>query len=136
MGRVTLFTREACPFCVAVLDVLSAAILQALRKLAAVPGDADFGLFGLELRVVDVTADLARARQCQRLSGASTVPQVFLDGAHVGDCGATEGLFRSGSLVARLVALARAPHAAFPPSPDAELVKVTPELAYCAQSSR
>ena len=132
MGRITLFSKEACPFCDAVGEVLRAAILEALRVVSSAPGDTDFCFFGLELAVVDVTHDLARATQCKRLSGASTVPQVFLNGVHIGDCGATEGLFRSGRLVPRLVELASTPPAALSP-PDAEVLKITRELACSAQ---
>ena len=133
MGRITLFTREQCPFCIEVGVVLRAAMLEALRMVCGAAGDTDFGIYGLELAEVDVTHDLARATQCKRLSGAATVPQVFLNVEHIGDCGATEGLFRSGRLVPRLVELASAPPANFPPPPDAEVLKITNELACSAQ---
>jgi len=65
MARVTVYTTQVCPYCV-----------QAKRLLGerSIPYDE-----------IDVSADAAvRDEMIQRAGGKRTVPQIFIDGEHVG----------------------------------------------------
>ena len=65
MARVIVYTTEMCPYCV-----------QAKRLLGerSIPYDE-----------IDVGNDVAvRDEMIQRAGGKRTVPQIFIDGAHVG----------------------------------------------------
>ena len=65
MARVTVYTTQMCPYCV-----------QAKRLLGerSIPYDE-----------IDVSDDVAlRDEMVQRAGGKRTVPQIFIDGAHVG----------------------------------------------------
>lgn len=65
MARVTVYTTQVCPYCV-----------QAKRLLGerSIPYDE-----------IDVSTDAAlRDEMIQRAGGKRTVPQIFIDGAHVG----------------------------------------------------
>lgn len=134
MGRVTVFVRDRCRFCSIVLRILGDAMRAALAEAET---DLNVTDFGLQLRVVDVTNDLPRAEQLVKLcGGARTVPQVFFNDEYIGDCSSCEAFSHSGALVARLLSLALRPAAVgFPPPPDASIVKVTADSAFCAQLS-
>ncbi len=65
MARVTVYTTQVCPYCV-----------QAKRLLGerSIPYDE-----------IDVSSDAAlRDEMIQRAGGKRTVPQIFIDGEHVG----------------------------------------------------
>ena len=65
MARVTVYTTQVCPYCV-----------QAKRLLGerSIPYDE-----------IDVSTDAAvRDEMIQRAGGKRTVPQIFIDGEHVG----------------------------------------------------
>lgn len=65
MARVTVYTTQMCPYCV-----------QAKRLLGerSIPYDE-----------IDVSDDVAlRDEMVQRAGGKRTVPQIFIDGTHVG----------------------------------------------------
>ena len=63
--RVTVYTTEMCPYCVQA---------KRLLKERAIPYDE-----------IDVSADSAkRDEMVQKAGGKRTVPQIFIDGAHVG----------------------------------------------------
>lgn len=98
MGRITVYTKDRCRFCDTVLGMLTEA-------MAAVAAETPSGGEGGELvfNVVNVTRHPERAAQCRLLSGgATTVPQVFFNGEHVGDSSTCATFHRSGDLVARL----------------------------------
>ncbi len=127
MGRITVFTKQRCRFCETVIAVLR-------NTIAELGPDLDSsGTVGLDLQIIDVTKDVAFANQCKRLSGSHTVPQVFFNEEHVGNCSQCEVFARSGELKRRLVALAATPSADFPPIPDAAIVKISKDVAFSGQ---
>ena len=64
MARVTVYTTQMCPYCV-----------QAKRLLGerSIPYDE-----------VDVSDDTLREEMIRKAGGKRTVPQIFIDGSHVG----------------------------------------------------
>lgn len=83
MSRVEIFTTPWCPYCIA-----------AKRLLAAK---------GVAFEETDVSADPAlRAAMTDRAGGRRTVPQIFIDGAHVGGSDDLHDLDRAGRLDALL----------------------------------
>lgn len=58
---------------------------------------------GVEYREIDVTLKPGRRREmAERAGGRSTVPQIFIDGAHIGGCTELFGLESAGRLDALL----------------------------------
>jgi len=79
MARVTVYTTQMCPYCV-----------QAKRLLGerAIPYDE-----------VDVGSDAGlRDEMVKRAGGRRTVPQIFIDGAHVGGYTELRALADKGGL--------------------------------------
>lgn len=84
MPLVEIYTKMTCPYCI-----------RAKRLLEAK---------GVEYKehAVDFGAPL-RQEMIQRAGGRSTVPQVFIDGRHIGGCDDLMELERSGRLDLMLV---------------------------------
>jgi glutaredoxin 3 len=83
MSRVTIYTTAVCPYCV-----------QAKRLLSdrSIPYDE-----------VDVGADGVRCDEMiERAGGRRTVPQIFIDGAHVGGYTELRALADAGGLAGLL----------------------------------
>jgi glutaredoxin 3 len=81
MARVTVYTTSMCPYCV-----------QAKRLLGerSIPYDE-----------IDVETDAAvRDEMIQRAGGRRTVPQIFIDGEHVGGYTELRALADRGGLAA------------------------------------
>ena len=81
MARVTVYTTAVCPYCV-----------QAKRLLGerSIPYDE-----------IDVGSDEARRNEMiERAGGRRTVPQIFIDGAHVGGYTELRALADKGGLAA------------------------------------
>jgi glutaredoxin 3 len=79
MPRVEIYTKAFCGYCV-----------RAKRLLADK---------GVDFEEYDVTMDSPRrAEMIQRAHGRSTVPQIFIDGRHVGGCSDLVELERDGRL--------------------------------------
>jgi glutaredoxin 3 len=79
MARVTVYTTRVCPYCV-----------QAKRLLGerAIPYDE-----------IDVSSDEARRDEMiERAGGRRTVPQIFIDGNHVGGYTELRALADAGGL--------------------------------------
>ena len=79
MARVTVYTTQMCPYCV-----------QAKRLLGErkIPYDE-----------IDVSGDQARRDEMvERAGGRRTVPQIFIDGAHVGGYTELRALADKGGL--------------------------------------
>jgi len=89
--------------------------------------------FGIELCLVNVSADAARSAQCIALTGSRTVPQAFLNKEHIGNERTCTVFDKCGELGRKLRALAAVPSAAFPPEPEAAFVKLTDDLAISSQ---
>ncbi|WP_108813353.1 glutaredoxin 3 [Loktanella sp. Alg231-35] len=85
MATVEIYTKPTCGFC-----------LMAKRLLKTK---------GVSFAEVNITAQpKRRAEMIQRANGRSTVPQVFIDGAHVGGFDDLSALERGGKLDALLAA--------------------------------
>lgn len=79
MKPVTLYTSPFCGYCIAAKRLLSAK--------------------GVAFEEIDVTREpKRRAEMIQRALGRRTVPQIFIDGAHVGGFDEIAALDRSGRL--------------------------------------
>ena len=85
MAKVEIYTKDWCPYCV-----------RAKRLLAEV------GIDPVEYAIDGDTTK--RADMIQRAGGRTTVPQIFIDGKHVGGCDDLFSLERSGKLAAMLAA--------------------------------
>ncbi|KGJ08146.1 glutaredoxin 3 [Paracoccus versutus] len=83
MPKVELYTTPTCPYCIAAKSLL--------RKK------------GIAYHDTDVSRDpQLRAAMTQRAGGRRTVPQIFIDGRHVGGCDDLHALDRQGKLDALL----------------------------------
>ena len=83
MAKVELYTTPTCPYCIAAKSLL--------RKK------------GIAYHDTDVSRDpQLRAAMTQRAGGRRTVPQIFIDGRHVGGCDDLHALDRQGQLDAKL----------------------------------
>ncbi|MBU2992282.1 glutaredoxin 3 [Octadecabacter sp. 1_MG-2023] len=83
MATVELYTTPICGFCHATKRLLDSK--------------------GVSYSDVDVMADPSRrAEMTQRANGGRTVPQVFIDGAHIGGNAELQALERAGKLDALL----------------------------------
>lgn len=79
MAQVEIYTTQTCPYCV-----------RAKRLLTAK---------GVAFKEYDVGADPAlRAAMTERAHGGRTVPQIFIDGEHVGGCDDLHSLDAAGEL--------------------------------------
>ncbi len=83
MASVEIYTWRACPFCIRAKALLD-------RKGVAY---TEFAIDGDER---------ARDAMAERAGGRRSVPQVFIDGQHVGGCDDLHALERSGQLDALL----------------------------------
>ena len=79
MARVEIYTKAFCPYCARALALLS-------QK-------------GVTVEETDITMDRhARSAMIERAGGRSTVPQIFIDGRHVGGSDDLAALDRAGEL--------------------------------------
>jgi glutaredoxin 3 len=79
MAKVEIYTTPTCPYCVAAKALLN-------RK-------------GVPFEETDVARDPdLRVAMTQRAGGRRTVPQIFIDGQHVGGCDDIHALERDGKL--------------------------------------
>ena len=79
MASIEIYTTPFCGFC------------QAAKRLLTEKG--------VSFAEIDVSADVEmRQQMMQRANGRHTVPQIFIDGAHVGGCDDLFALERSGRL--------------------------------------
>jgi glutaredoxin 3 len=83
MAKIVIYTTPICPYCVQAKRLLS-------RK-------------GVAFEEVDVSGDgELRRRMVQKAGGRMTVPQIFVDDSHIGDCDEIYALDRAGKLDSRL----------------------------------
>jgi glutaredoxin 3 len=83
MASVEIYTTPFCPYCGWAKELLA-------RK-------------GVDFREIDISADRAqRAAMTARAEGRTSVPQIFIDGAHVGGCDDLYALDEAGKLDALL----------------------------------
>ncbi|MCH7831642.1 MAG: glutaredoxin 3 [Proteobacteria bacterium] len=83
MAEIEIYTSPWCPFCIAAKRLLD-------NK-------------GLAYKEIDVTMKSgARQEMVERAGGNRKVPQIFVDGEHLGDCEDIMALEADGELDARL----------------------------------
>ncbi|MCR6632958.1 MAG: glutaredoxin 3 [Magnetospirillum sp.] len=83
MAEIEIFTTQVCPYCV-----------RAKRL---------FDKKGAAYREIDVSHDAAlRDSMTQRAGGRRTVPQIFINGEHIGGCDDLYALDARGGLDAKL----------------------------------
>ncbi|MCS0497383.1 glutaredoxin 3 [Ancylobacter mangrovi] len=79
MSQVEIYTTYTCPYCIAAKELLK-------RK-------------GVEFSEINVTGDpVARSTMSKRANGRTSVPQIFIDGRHVGGCDDIYALDEAGEL--------------------------------------
>lgn len=79
MPRVEIYTQDWCPFCTRAIALLKAK-----------------GVAFEEIKAEAGTPERAKARE--RAGGLTSVPQIFIDGRHIGGCDALMALDCSGQL--------------------------------------
>ena len=79
MAKVEIYTKTTCPFCIRAMRLLE------MKKVDAVEYNIDYG-------------GPKRDEMIQRAGGRSTVPQIFINGRHVGGCDDLMGLEYDGKL--------------------------------------
>jgi glutaredoxin 3 len=83
MAEVEVYTQPWCPFCARAMSLLNAK--------------------GVAVREIDAPHGTAERRESIRRSGGrTTVPQIFIDGRHIGGCDELVALDRAGRLDALL----------------------------------
>ncbi len=79
MAKVTIYTRQFCPYCSRALEVLKGK--------------------GAEINEIDAGMDPAlRAEMTERSGGGRTFPQIFVGGTHIGGCDEMLALDSKGGL--------------------------------------
>jgi glutaredoxin 3 len=79
MPNIEIYTQPWCPFCERAMHILSTK--------------------GAEFREVDApNGSAARREASERSGGRTTVPQIFVDGRHIGGCDDLVALDRTGKL--------------------------------------
>jgi glutaredoxin 3 len=79
MARVLVYSTASCPYC------------QAAERLLARKGVSD-------IERVRVDLEPGRRAEMQQKSGRTTVPQIWIDGRHIGGSDELHGLDESGQL--------------------------------------
>lgn len=83
MSQIEIYTTYTCPYCHAAKDLLQ-------RK-------------GVGFSEINVTGDpVARSAMSSRANGRTSVPQIFIDGRHIGGCDDLYALEEAGELDALL----------------------------------
>jgi len=82
MAEITIYTTSYCPYCVRAKDLLK-------RK-------------GKTFNEVNAEDDAVREDMIQKAGGRRTVPQIFINGTHVGGCDDLYALDKDGKLDAML----------------------------------
>jgi len=85
VAEVTIYTTQICPYCYRAKQLLQSK--------------------GVAYREIDVAMDAALKREMiEKAGGRRTVPQVFINGTHVGGCDDLYALDRQGGLDTLLAA--------------------------------
>jgi glutaredoxin 3 len=79
MATIDIYTQPWCPYCARALNILNEKGAQ-VREINAPHGTPE------------------RAEAMQRSGGRTTVPQIFINGTHVGGCDDLVALERAGKL--------------------------------------
>ncbi|WP_370540200.1 glutaredoxin 3 [Advenella sp. FME57] len=81
MKKVTMYYKQTCPYCVRAEKLLRERGVNDLEKIS-----------------IDTNRE-QRAAMIERSGGRTTVPQIFIDQAHIGGCDELMALDRDGKLV-------------------------------------
>jgi len=84
MKKVTMYYKQTCPYCVRAEKLLRERGVSDLEKIS-----------------IDTNRE-QRAAMIERSGGRTTVPQIFIDQAHIGGCDDLMALDRDGKLVTML----------------------------------
>lgn len=84
MKKVTIYYKQTCPYCVRAEKLLRERGVSDLEKIS-----------------IDTNRE-QRAAMIERSGGRTTVPQIFIDQAHIGGCDDLMALDRDGKLVTML----------------------------------
>ena len=72
MAKVEIYTKAYCPYCTRAVALLE-------HKLAELPS--------VQVEEISIDGDMAlRDKMIARSNGGYTVPQIFIDDAHIGGC--------------------------------------------------
>jgi glutaredoxin 3 len=82
MAKVEIFSTEVCPYCVRAKQL--------------------FDSLGVGYEEIRIDQDDARRQEMMSRSGRRSVPQIFIDGTHVGGCDDLYALHQAGQLLPRL----------------------------------
>ena len=86
MTQVTMYCKVTCPYCTRADKILKAHNLANYEKIS-----------------IDTNRE-ARAEMIERSNGRTTVPQIFINGEHIGGCDDLQALEREGKLDTLLAA--------------------------------
>lgn len=84
MAQVTMYCKVTCPYCTRAERILKDNQVTDLEKIS-----------------IDTNRE-ARAEMIERSNGRTTVPQIFINGQHIGGCDDLQALEREGKLAALL----------------------------------
>lgn len=85
MAKVEMYLKTTCPYCMRARQLLNAKGVQTAEYNVDMGGPK-------------------KAEMVQRANGRTTVPQIFIDGRHIGGCDDLMALDRQGELDALLAA--------------------------------
>jgi glutaredoxin 3 len=79
MANIEIYTTPFCPFCVRAKQLLKSK--------------------GVEFKEIDVMMSASKRREMSEMAGGATsVPQIFVDGEHIGDCDGIHAMDACGQL--------------------------------------
>jgi glutaredoxin 3 len=78
MAKIEIYTQPWCPYCARAVHLLSSR--------------------GVEVHEIDAPHGSSERDESIKRSGRTTVPQIFIDGRHIGGCDDLVALDRSGGL--------------------------------------
>lgn len=79
MANIEIYTTPFCPFCVRAKHLLKSK--------------------GVDFKEVDVMMSASKRRKMSEMAGGATsVPQIFVDGEHIGDCDGIHAMDARGQL--------------------------------------
>jgi len=72
MAKIEIYTKPSCPFCAQAMALIK-------QKMTGLPS--------LQLKIINITGNMdLREKMIARSNGGYTVPQIFIDNAHIGGC--------------------------------------------------
>ena len=78
MAEVVIYTTAFCPYCHRAKSLLNSK--------------------NVEFTEIDVTMNSSKRREMTGMAGSTSVPQIFVDGGHIGDCDEIHRLDHKGAL--------------------------------------